>query len=206
MEKKIFFDVGANSGKDSIPIAKNDVNTIVFGFEPTPQLIGIIKNQISGLNNYILIEKAVSNYNGKSKFNVAGQADWGCSSLLEFSDKSKTEWCGRTDFRITEEIEVDVIRLDNFIEEFKIKKIDYLHVDTQGSDLNVLKGLGDYLKIVNEGVIEAANKENILYFGQNTKEECIDFLVKNNFKIINVEKNDPHDNEINIYFKNNEKI
>ena len=197
--KKIFFDVGANDGRDSIHIA-NDPNWLVYGFEPTPYLINKIKGQIKNKPNYTLIEKAVSNFIGTSQFNIAGQRDWGCSSLLEFSDKSRTEWPGRTDFKVTETIQVDVITLEKFIEENQISTIDFLHIDTQGSDLNVLKGLGSYIDIVKAGVLEAANKPDILYFNQNTKEDCVNFLQEKGFTIKNIRNNDPYSNEINIEF------
>ena len=164
-------------------------------------MIGIIESRTSHFKNYNLIKKAVSNYEGKATFNVAGQCDWGCSSLLEFSDRSKVDWPGRTDFVVTQKIEVEVIRLDKFVKENSITKIDYLHIDTQGSDLNVLKGLGEQLSIVQEGAMEAASKPDILYFGQNTQEECVDFLISKGFEITRIEINDPQQNEVNIYFK-----
>lgn len=197
--KKIFFDVGANNGRDSIHIANNP-DWLVYGFEPTPHLINQIKDKIKNKPNYILVEKAVSDFVGTSQFNIAGQRDWGCSSLLEFSDKSKTKWPGRTDFKVTETIQVEVITLEKFIKENQIPAIDFLHIDTQGSDLNVLKGLGEYINIVKQGVMEAGTEDDILYYGQNTKNECIEFLTSNGFKIDNIKSNDRFNNEINIRF------
>lgn len=198
---KIFFDVGANNGSSSINAAINDPNTIVYAFEPTPKMVEEIKRQVINLDNYNIIEKAVSNYNGTATFRVAGQADWGCSSLLEFSENSKTEWPGRTDFKVTEEIEVDVITLENFIHSNNITQIDYLHIDTQGSDLKVLEGLGKYISIVKEGVMEAAAKTDILYNGQNTQEQSIKFLGKHGFQIQHIQLSDHYCNEVNIFFK-----
>lgn len=200
---RIVFDVGANNGSSTVDIAKSDTNTIVFAFEPTPELNKVIQSKIEGLDNYILIPKAVSNYNGKSVFNVAGNWDWGCSSLLHFSDKSKTDWPGRTDFSVTNTIEVDVIRLENFIAEYRIPKIDYLHIDTQGSDLNVLEGMGGYTNIVLEGTMEAGTVDDILYVGQNKLNECVRFLLNNGFAIFDINKNDIFCNEVNIRFKRN---
>ncbi len=200
--QKIFFDVGANFGTSSIHLAKSDPDTLVYAFEPTPELILYLKTQTFNLKNYNVVGKAVSDFDGKATFNVAGQADWGCSSLLEFSDNSKTEWPGRTDFSVTKQIEVDVIRLDNFIIKNNIDKIDYFHCDTQGSDLDVLYGLGEKISIIKEGAIEAATKQDILYKNQNNFIECIEFLKMNNFEIISVTSNDPQFNEANIHFKN----
>jgi FkbM family methyltransferase len=198
---RIFFDVGANNGSSSTHIAINDPNTTVYAFEPTPRMIEEIKKKIVNLNNYNIIEKAVSNYNGTATFKIAGQADWGCSSLLEFSENSKTEWPGRTDFKVTEELEVEVITLKSFIETNNITQIDYLHIDTQGSDLKVLEGLGEYISIVKEGVMEAAAKTDILYNGQNTQEQSIKFLSKHGFQVHHIQLSDHYCNEVNIFFK-----
>ena len=67
--------------------------------------------------------------------------------------------------------------------------------------MKVLEGLGKYIRIVKEGVIEAANKPDILYKEQNTKEESILFLQENGFQITDVKFNDHHGNEVNIFFK-----
>lgn len=198
----MFFDVGANFGTTSLHVAKTEPDTIVYAFEPTPELILHLKMHSGKLSNYNVIGKAVSDYEGKATFNIAGQADWGCSSLLDFSEKSKTDWPGRTDFIVTKQIEVEVIRLDNFIIENNIKVIDYFHCDTQGSDLDVLYGMGEMISIIKEGAIEAAAKPDILYKNQNNVIDCVEFLKMNNFEIISITSNDPGNNEVNIYFKN----
>jgi len=199
--KKIIFDVGANHGIDSIPRAQEDIeNTIVYAFEPTPFLIDVLKHKASSLSNYIIVEKAVSDFNGTAKFNVAGNDDWGCSSLLEFSEQSFVQWPGRTDFSVTDIIEVEVIRLDNFISQHNISQIDYLHIDTQGSDLKVLHGLGQYIDLVKEGLMEAAYKKDILYKNQNTVEDSVEFLKQHGFSITAITSNDIFNNEANIRF------
>jgi FkbM family methyltransferase len=164
-------------------------------------MIEVIKSKIVGLENYVIVPKAVSDYNGTAEFNVAGNWDWGCSSLLKFSKKSQTDWPGRTDFHVTYKLNVDVIRLDTFIEENGITKIDHLHIDTQGSDLNVMKGLGEYLHIVNEGKMEAGTSDDVLYEGQNKLNDCIKFLLLNGFKVVDVNSNDVFCHEVNIVFK-----
>ena len=199
--EKIVFDVGANNGSSSVPLAVENPTYLVFAFEPTPEMIEVIQSKIVGLENYVIVPKAVSDYNGTAEFNVAGNWDWGCSSLLKFSKKSQTDWPGRTDFHVTYKLNVDVIRLDTFIEENGITKIDHLHIDTQGSDLNVMKGLGEYLHIVNEGKMEAGTSDDVLYEGQNKLNDCIKFLLLNGFKVVDVNSNDVFCHEVNIVFK-----
>lgn len=139
----IYFDIGANNGSDSIYIAKNIKNSIVYAFEPTLELVNYIKEITKDLNNYIITPKAVSNYTGFSDFKISGNGDWGCSSLCDFNTNLDKTWPGRKDFNVTNIIKIPVIKLKDFIIENNISHIDYLHVDVQGHDLEVLQGLED---------------------------------------------------------------
>lgn len=181
----------------------DDPRNIVYAFEPTPQMINIIKSKTEGKQNYIIVPKAVSNWEGKSVFHISGQADWGCSSLNNFSNNLEKTWPGRTDFKVTESIEVDVIRLDSFVEQNGIQEIAYLHVDVQGSDLEVLMGLGTHLRKVKAGVIEMPTRhETKLYENQKfLADDAIAFLKENRFRIAHVTSNDCFNNEVNIYFE-----
>jgi FkbM family methyltransferase len=197
---KIYFDVGANNGDSCIQYLNG--NNIVYGFEPTPKMIDIIKNKVGNNPNYRLIPVAVSDVEGKAKFKISGQADWGCSSLCYFNDNLNETWPGRNDFKITEEIEVDVVRLDSFVEKEGITEIEFLHVDVQGKDLEVLMGLGSKINIVKAGVIEMPTSHKTkLYKDQKYLEnDAIEFLNKNGFNVDKVEANDCFRNEVNIYF------
>ena len=197
----VYFDVGANDGS-SMMHHTSDPRNIVYGFEPTPRMIEIIKSKVSERSNYVIVPKAVADYEGKAKFTVSGQADWGCSSLNTFNDNLDRTWPGRTDFKATEVLEVDVIRLDNFVKENNITEIEYLHVDVQGSDLEVLFGLGEYLKIVKAGVIEMPTRHATkLYKDQKyIVTDALKFLMDNNFLILAIIPNDVFNNEVNIHF------
>lgn len=193
------FDVGANTGSNTAHF-KNDKNNTVYVFEPTPYLIETYLNKLKD-DNYIIIDKAVSDFNGESEFNIAGQSDWGCSSLNTFEDNLSSTWPGRQDFKITEKIKVQVIRLDSFIKENNIISVDYLHCDTQGNDLKVLNSFGKEIHILKGGVVEGF-KQNPLYKNiDNSVENIVDFLQKNNFKITKIEDNDCFSNECNIFFQ-----
>lgn len=202
---RIHFDIGANEGVFAIQIAKNEPKTFVMAFEPIPKLVSSITKSTTHLKNFMILRNAISDFNGEARFNISPESQYGdfsCSSLLDFSDKSKTDWPGREDFKVIDYIDVDVIRLDSLIIEYKIPKIDYLKIDTQGSDLKVLEGMGEFISIVRAGTMEAAAKESILYNGQNTQEQSIQFLESNGFEITKIESNDVHGNEVNIDFVN----
>jgi len=61
------------------------------------------------------------------------------NGLLDKIQKKK-----RKRFNVLEEIKVDCVRLDRIIENSKVN-FDFIKIDTQGSELNVLKSMGDYL-------------------------------------------------------------
>ncbi len=193
-KNKVFFDVGANIG------GNYPSDAVVYLFEPTPELVKFLCEKYHHRPDTHVIQAAVSDYRGEASFHVMGKEDWGCSSLLEFSGKAYLEWPGR-DFSVTRTITVGVIRLDQFIESEGIESIDYLHIDTQGSDLKVLQGMGKYLGIVKAGAMEAAVKPDILYVGQNTLWESQIFLEMNGFEVTSVEPNDAQGNECNIFFR-----
>jgi FkbM family methyltransferase len=208
-ESKFYFDVGANDGSSMVRYA-NEENSIVFAFEPTPRLVKLLNDSYSHLPNYNVIPKAVNDVPGKLKFFISGNADWGCSSLCNFQEPEvlNKKWPGRTDFKVTDEIEVDVIRLDSFIEEKKksgvdITEIEYFHCDVQGKDLEALKSMGKYLHLIKRGVIEMpTSHENKLYKDQKWLDvDAIKFLEDNNFEITAVSSNDITRNEVNIYFQ-----
>lgn len=184
-------DVGAADGTSCIHwMDKDPDNTTIWAFEPRPEAASALFINSKKFSNYHVVQKAVSDFTGKAKFNVSVQGE--CSSLNEFSEDLKT----------SETVEVDVIRLEDFVNEFKIEKIDLLHVDAQGNDLEVLMGLGEKVTIVGSGVIEMARTHAVkLYKDQKyDMNDAIDFLNKNGFRIHSIKPNDQWCNEVNIMF------
>jgi FkbM family methyltransferase len=209
--KRLHIDIGANEGKAALHYARFEPDTFVIAFEPIPTLVQSIREKSKHLKNIMVIEAAVSNYDGNEILKVSPPSekygDFSCSSLLDFSENSKSAWVGRDDFKVIHQIPVKVMRLDNFFIANDISSVNYLKIDTQGHDLNVLKGCGDLLSIIESGEMEAGTKTDILYKGQNTKDECIEFLESHGFEITDIQSNDVHNNEVNIIFKNkNPKI
>lgn len=199
MSERIIFDVGANNGSSCYHYA-DDPATVVYAFEPTPHLLQTYLYP-KQKENYIVVPYAVSDFDGETTFNIAGQSDWGCSSIHEFEDDLDKTWPGRTDFKVTEKIKVLVRRMDTFIKNNNIARIDHLHCDTQGNDLNVLKSFGEYINILEGGIVEAANQNPLYKNVDNTVSSVTEFLEKNNFIITGTHSNDIHYNEINIEFK-----
>lgn len=198
---RYLFDVGAHWGQDSLMRVRDEKDLICFAFEPTPELAGRLRSESSSFSErYKVFEHAISDFDGQSDFHMV-VGDTGSASLNEFSEDISTTWSGRTDFVVRGTIKVDVYRLDTWLKKYapEITEIDHLHIDAQGSDLAVLKGLGEMIRIVRSGVVEVPQSEQVkLYKTQHTKEEAIVFLVNNGFKITNVTH---QHNEDNLFFE-----
>jgi FkbM family methyltransferase len=181
---KVIIEVGANSGEDTVKYAEQGK---LFTFEPVPSMAENLRKMFSENKNVIVIEKAVSDFNGTSRFGISdphrGCANMGCSSLNEFTDGIHDLWKGRPDFNHVEYLEVNVIRMDTFIEENGITEVEYLHCDAQGSDFKVIQSFGDKLKILKAGRCEAANKVALYKDTDNSVYSIIMFLENNGFKI-----------------------
>ena len=195
---KTFFDVGANDGLDSLKYARNNPDARVYAFEPNPYMIEILERESKDLQNYNIIPVAVSDYEGNSNFNISRFYN-GLGSLLDWGKDAKNIW-PQFGLNFEEKIDVKVIKLETFIKENNITKIDYFHCDTQGSDLRVLKGLGEYIHIIEEGQVEATRRTNSLYENQNTIQETIKYLMEKSFEVVGLH-NQVHFDECNIVFK-----
>jgi hypothetical protein len=99
------------------------------------------------------------------------------------------------------------IRLDDFVKLYGIKEIDYLHVDAQGNDFNVMKSLGDMISIVKEGVCEVANHIELYDIEDNTVGVVKPWLESKGFEVrveddgVGKQYTTINGNEVNLFFK-----
>lgn len=193
---KTIIEVGANDGGHTNAFL-SDNDSVVYSFEPTVELQLHLQSRFKNYSNFNLVSAAVDIVNGFKYFNIAGSGDWGCSSLFDFSDNIEILWPDRPDFKTTDRYKVMTIRLDTFCDLYNIVKIDYLHIDAQGNDFNVLKSLGDKINLVQEGQCEAALGVNLYKNTENNAFEIQKWLEEHGF---HVQFENPHQ-EVNINFK-----
>ncbi len=147
-EKTIIFDVGAHRGESLKSFDKNIRDSYVyFGFEPNPDAYFVFKevaNEILTKRSEIYcLQKAVGNLNGKITFLKTKESAVG-GILLPVNGLSERVPSG--DHLIADEIEVEMITLSTLIKDYNYSSIDILKIDTEGYDLEVLKGGNDIIK------------------------------------------------------------
>lgn len=188
--EQVIFDIGACEAEDSIRYSNIFPKSTVYAFEPRPDNCSKAKELIlkNNKHNIVIEQLALSNQNGIAEFHVSeGEPkdlqndenwDYGnkSSSLLPPSEQLKkhTEW-----LNFNQSIKVNTLRLDCYVEEKKIEKIDFIHMDVQGAELMVLEGAGSFLSKIKIVWLEVEAVE--LYKGQPLKNDVENFMKKNNF-------------------------
>lgn len=196
---RTIIEVGVNEGQDT-PSYLTQPDMILYGFEPTLELVDQLNRKFSGDERVKIIPLAVDIENRFTSFNVAAWNNWGCSSLNEFTDNVSERWSG-FNFHFTHTQTVMTIRLDNFIEMHGLTNIDYLHVDAQGSDFNVLKSLGKYIDIVEAGQVEVSYNVPLYKGIDNSFDSVSKWLTDHGF-VFDVEYDHPQfKTEANIFFR-----
>lgn len=154
--KHIKLDIGLayNAPHTQVWLTK-ETDTLVFGFECNPQAVNLICSPFNhkllpsngdvlefryiNTRAYIIPVALGSEKKEAMKFYVM-DGDGGNSSFFKPS-KIETRFC------VKEEIDVPVYTLADFFELLpdSVKYVDFIKIDAQGADLDILKGAGDWL-------------------------------------------------------------
>ena len=190
-------EVGAHRGDDTRRFLGSGAT--VHAFEPAPQLAQRLRD--IGDERIIVNEMAVSDYDGRATFYLNDGGDFGCGSLFQFAEGLDRTWPGRSDLKSSSKVRVKVTRLDTYMLKHHIEDVDYLHIDAQGADLAVLRGLGELFTRVRAGKVEAAtSRERALYKGQPLADDIERWFDAYDFRITERENNDQWGNEVNLSF------
>ena len=199
-------EVGANQGTDTDRFIEQYDR--VFAFEPIQELCNKLWEKYRFNSKVMVFPFAVDIVNAFKNFNISTGYDWGSSSLFEFDYDNLRggKWYEpdpnfyRGDMETHHSYLVPTITLYDFVTMYNINKIDYLHIDAQGNDINVLRSLKHKINIVEAGILEVGCGLDIYKNTDNRVETAITFLNVNEFKII-ASFVQPEEHEINLFFE-----
>jgi len=188
----VVFDVGAHYGETIKLFLKNLNVKKIYSFEPSPINFEVLRNNTlkyqsntvrifnSGLGEKIstdLINQTIeSSSSTMNQINIESKYFKKKLKILNIKDKNK----------FFKKFEVKLLTLDYFIKKNSIDFIDLLKIDTEGYELNILKGLSEY-----------SDKVHLVYFEHHYDDMIIknykfgdihDLLIKKNFKMIKKSK------------------
>ena len=147
VKQPVIVDVGANKGQSIRFFLQLFPEAKIFGFEPNPRLYEMLKKKFSHLANVRLIQKGVSNRNGKLLLKETVTDETSTFEELNYGSdylKMKAKVLGvKPEEIVATSYEVDVITLQTFLKEESIDDIDVVKIDTEGHELKCLEGLFD---------------------------------------------------------------
>ena len=199
-------EVGANQGTDTDRFIEQYDR--VFAFEPIQELCNKLWEKYRFNSKVMVFPFAVDIVNAFKNFNISTGYDWRSSSLFEFDYDNLRggKWYEpdpnfyRGDMETHHSYLVPTITLYDFVTMYNINKIEYLHIDAQGNDINVLRSLKHKINIVEAGILEVGCGLDIYKNTDNRVETAITFLNVNGFKIIDsFVQTEGH--EINLFFE-----
>ena len=129
-------DVGANIGYYSLVAAVDNRQRRVYAFEPVPRVFNrLIRNkQINNLSNLQAYSMAATTYDGEITLYVPPEErPVAASTLKGYRENVKA-------------ISVPATRLDSFVLENNIKKVDLMKIDTEATEHLVLEGAVNILE------------------------------------------------------------
>ncbi len=126
----VIFDIGANLGWYGINISKLLPDSKVYFFEPVPETIARLKNNLmlNDIDTQRVCSCGLYSQNTKSKFYYDVIAS-GASSLANLKERETT--------RV---IEVELRRMDDIVREFGINRLDFIKMDVEGAELYAIQG------------------------------------------------------------------
>lgn len=187
---KLFVEIGACEGEDSIKYLNAFPKTKLVAVEALPDNIKKINRNMQTLwqDRFQLIEAAVTGFDGIRDFYISSghpdgieksdSWDYGnkSSSLLKPSKLMKKfhKW-----LNFNKSIKVNGLSLATLFSSISDDYIDFVHMDVQGAEFEILKGGKSVLHKIRTLFIEVSDVE--IYEKQPMANEVESFMIKNGF-------------------------
>jgi FkbM family methyltransferase len=172
----MLFDVGANYGQTIDDFREVFKNGIINSFEPSPITFDGLKKNTYNMKNVFIWNCGIGSSTKPMILNENTHRNM--SSFLEMGDEG---W-GIVNDKTT----VSVTTIDEFCKEHKIEKIDVLKIDTQGFELEVLKGARTSMLENRIGLLYFEVTFIDMYKGLPSFGELYDFAIDHGFELISI--------------------
>ena len=164
----IVIDIGAHVGMFTVKAARKVGNSgLVIAIEPEKENLKLLEKNVKSLKleNVKIIPKAVGAFKGFTELVVSELS--GTHKLALYPNPENPKY----------KITVPIDTLDNIIQELGIKRIDFIKIDAEGAELDILKGARNALKFADYLAIAA-------YHAPNEANEIKEFLENYDFKVV----------------------
>jgi len=172
----VIVDIGANDGLDTVEWRHVYPDAFIYAIEPNPEVYGKLAIQAKQYK-IMPFNIALSDFNGEAELFISGGKSTQSSSLR----RPKLHLELHPDVTFDKSIKVPVRKLDDWAVENDVAQVDILWLDTQGTELEILRNGISVLSAVQLIHTEVALCE--VYDGQGTYNELRDFLEGEGFSV-----------------------
>jgi FkbM family methyltransferase len=145
-KRALILEVGANAGHTTRDFLQSMPDAEIFCFEPDPRAIAQFKGMIAE-KNVTLIQSAVGNQNGVVSFHQSdgegNMKDWNQSGSIR---RPKMHHITFPSVKFDKQIDVPIVRLDDWAAERKLGPVDLLWADVQGAESDLIAGASKTLR------------------------------------------------------------
>jgi FkbM family methyltransferase len=142
VERPVILEIGANCGQTTIEFLEVFPDARIYCFEPDPRAIEKFKRNIDS-PNVELVEAAVGADSGFVMFHQSSGAEWIDPSGWDHSGsirKPKTHLEVWPWVKFEKQIPVRMIKLDDWVTDRKIERVDFIWADVQGAESDLILG------------------------------------------------------------------
>jgi FkbM family methyltransferase len=169
-EEYTCYDIGANTGYMSLVLSKLCGSTgKVYTFEPLPQNQVFINDHLkeNNIRNTVAFDIALSDK----------------ESILQFTDSgnyvANTYISNSPIYGTSKKIEIKCSYIDKLIDENKVAPPDFIKIDVEGAEYDVLKGATETIKKFTPTIFVATHNNH----NPGVKEKCLTLLESLNYNI-----------------------
>jgi len=163
---RVIYDLGANVGVSSLFFASLFPKATIYGFEPLPENFEVCLLNYRGIpNSSQVFPWAIGSKTGQAIFDCKNDSRGG---RLEFTNQDPN-------LQTIAQIQVKIISIADLINKEGLPPPDFLKIDVEGAEYDVLAGLAGYEDSVGSIYLET--------HGDNIKRNCILWLERHKFQI-----------------------
>jgi FkbM family methyltransferase len=162
---KVIYDLGANVGVSSLFFASLYPKASIYGFEPLPENLEVCLLNYRGIGNQSQVFPwAIGSKTGQATFDCKNDSRGGRLETAHHDPSLQT----------TSQIQVKIISVADLIDHEGLPPPDFLKIDVEGAEYDVLEGLEDYVHSLRLIYLET--------HGEKLRHDCLLWIERQGFQ------------------------